>query len=377
MAGYLVESWNNSSSDSSSSEDEEMWHNNSQTHLNMSSSHMNSDDLNSTITSMITLADPCPFFQITHLKLANNLLREIPEIFSNLTNLQNIDLSNNNIKKVSDSIIHLTGLTHLILRNNQIEEDDLPKDMISMKSLRTVNLSGNQLTCVPPQLFDLCSLRNLFLGANNIHEVNPAIARLRRLRLLYLGGNKLTTLPDEIGELTNMHVLLLSDNRLRRLPDSICQLRKLQCLHLHRNDLTTLPHGLVYIKALSELSLRENPLVMRFIRDMEYQPASLLELAGRTIRTNNVQYEEEDLPASLNHYLKMSHECVNPNCKGVYFDHRVEHVKFSDFCGKYKIPLLQYLCSSRCREQLPEYAEYDVTDEAAGQADRLQRVLLG
>ena len=31
----------------------------------------------------------------------------------------------------------------------------------------------------------------------------------------------------------------------------------------------------------------------------------------------------------------------------------------------------------RCREQLPEYAEYDVTDEAAGQADRLQRVLLG
>ena len=39
-------------------------------------------------------------------------------------------------------------------------------------------------------------------------------------------------------------------------------------------------------------------------------------------RTNNIQYEEEDLPASLNHYLKMSHECVNPNCKGVYFDHR-------------------------------------------------------
>ena len=32
MAGYLVESWNNSSSDSSSSEDEEMWHNNSQVH---------------------------------------------------------------------------------------------------------------------------------------------------------------------------------------------------------------------------------------------------------------------------------------------------------------------------------------------------------
>ncbi len=25
----------------------------------------------------------------------------------------------------------------------------------------------------------------------------------------------------------------------------------------------------------------------------------------------------------------------------------MEHVKFSDFCGKYKVPLLQYLCSPR------------------------------
>lgn len=33
---------------------------------------------------------------------------------------------------------------------------------------------------------------------------------------------------------------------------------------------------------------------------------------------------------------------------GVYFDNRVEHIKFVDFCGKYRIPLLQYLCSSKC-----------------------------
>jgi len=33
---------------------------------------------------------------------------------------------------------------------------------------------------------------------------------------------------------------------------------------------------------------------------------------------------------------------------GVFFDDRVEHIKFVDFCGKYRIPLLQYLCSSKC-----------------------------
>ena len=36
---------------------------------------------------------------------------------------------------------------------------------------------------------------------------------------------------------------------------------------------------------------------------------------------------------------------------GVYFTSCVETVKFVDFCGKYRVPLLQYLCSPRCRPQ--------------------------
>uniref|UniRef100_A0A915JI00 Uncharacterized protein n=1 Tax=Romanomermis culicivorax TaxID=13658 RepID=A0A915JI00_ROMCU len=32
----------------------------------------------------------------------------------------------------------------------------------------------------------------------------------------------------------------------------------------------------------------------------------------------------------------------------VYFEAKVEHVKFVDFCGKYRLPLLQYLCSPKC-----------------------------
>lgn len=33
---------------------------------------------------------------------------------------------------------------------------------------------------------------------------------------------------------------------------------------------------------------------------------------------------------------------------GVFFNNHVEHVKFVDFCGKYRLPLLQYLCSTKC-----------------------------
>lgn len=375
--GLIAESWNTSSSSESSGSEGEDWQADPKTCVNLSAKALNTSGLEQTVTSMITIGEPCIFFQVTHLNLSNNILEEIPEILASLTNLQKLDVSNNRLIKVSHNIAHLSSLTQLILKNNQLSEEGLPKDMLEMRSLRTLNLSGNELTCIPPQLFDLASLRNLFLGANKISQITPSIIRLRRLRQLYLGGNRLETLPTEIGELTNLQGFQLSDNRLRRLPESVCNLRKLQCLHLHKNNLSTLPHGLIHIRSLSVLSLRENPLVMRFIRDMEYQPASLLEIAGRTIRTNQIPYKPEDLPASLFKYLKQAHECVNPNCEGVYFDHRVEHVKFSDFCGKYKVPLLQYLCSPRCREQLPEYRDCDIEDQEADSSHRLKRVLLG
>lgn len=38
---------------------------------------------------------------------------------------------------------------------------------------------------------------------------------------------------------------------------------------------------------------------------------------------------------------------VNVSIIGVFFDNRIEHIKFVDFCGKYRVPLLQYLCSSK------------------------------
>jgi len=241
-----------------------------------------------------------------------------------------------------------------------------------LNSLRTLNLSGNQLEIIPHQLLDITSLRNLYLGANQIHEVTPHIVRLRRLKILYLGGNQLEMLPDEIGQMKYLQSLSLSDNRLRRLPETLSTLSRLRVLHLHQNMLTTLPHGLIFITSLSDLSLRDNPLVMRFIHDMELQPASLLELCARTVKLHHLNYHDEVIPGSLETYLDTAHQCVNPVCDGVYFNHRIEHVKFSDFCGKYRVPLLQYLCSSQCS------AKYQ---EGAGKGEErgppLSRVLLG
>lgn len=69
---------------------------------------------------------------------------------------------------------------------------------------------------------------------------------------------------------------------------------------------------------------------------------------------------------------------------GVYFDSCVRQIKFVDFCGKYRIPLMHYLCSPECSspcssasQSSTSQSESDSEDEASVAARRMQKVLLG
>jgi len=143
-----------------------------------------------------------------------------------------------------------------------------------------------------------------------------------RLEILYLGGNRLASLPAELGHVTSLVSLVLSDNELTSLPRSLTNLHRLQSLSLHNNQLVALPPDIIRLP-LVELSLRNNPLVVRFVEELTYDPASLLELAGRCVKVNNIAYSAENIPASLVTYLDSAQSCVNPRCNGQSQSHAV------------------------------------------------------
>lgn len=99
---------------------------------------------------------------------------------------------------------------------------------------------------------------------------------------------------------------------------SLCGLRlhSLRSLSLHNNLLTYLPREILSLVHLQELSLRGNPLVVRFVKEMTYDPPSLLELAGRTIKSRNIPYFPNELPSNLLRYLDLASKCPNPKCAG-------------------------------------------------------------
>ncbi|KAF2896758.1 hypothetical protein ILUMI_09418 [Ignelater luminosus] len=301
--------------------------------------------------------------------LNNNQLNKVSESIFKFSNLKTLDLSSNGLSILPD-VFRYCPITTLIAKNNNLTNKSLPKTFTQSSKLREMNLSGNQLTMFPEQLLDFPNMKYLYLGSNQILNISKNIGKLKNLQILSLGGNELKEVPITLGQLHTLQALVLCDNKIESLPANIANLKQLKSLLLHKNCLRTLPPAIIGLKNLTELSLRDNPLVVRFVSDMTYNPGSLLELTARTIKIQNVPVEPGDVPSSLLKYLKSGHRCVNPQCKGVFFDNRVEHIKFVDFCGKYRIPLLQYLCSSKCIEDRNE-------DVRPGRSYMMKKVLLG
>lgn len=325
---------------------------------------------------------------IAHLLLNNNLLIEISANICKFENLITVDISCNNLPFLSDDLCKLRNLRRLIAKENRFDDLSLPKSLGEHlnANLEVLNLSGNMFTQFPPQLLELESLKELYLGGNKISALPKNYDRLHVLEVLYLGGNYLVNIPEELSQLLSLTTLNLSYNRIQFLPSSLARMKNLRTLSLHNNNLTTLPIELVRLD-LAELSLRNNPLVSRFIMELDYSVPSLLELTGRLIKSKDVYYDEAILPSNLVNYLNSANCCLNPKCKGVFFTSKIEHVKFVDFCGKYRVPLMQYLCSPKCNQRVSKYSATSSSSGATSESDedadsrvdksKLKRVLLG
>ena len=110
-----------------------------------------------------------------------------------------------------------------------------------------------------------------------------------------------------------------------------------------------------------------------------YDVPSLKELSSRFIVNNRLQFNPSEIPNTLLKYLESSQRCVNPACSGVYFTSCVEHVKFVDFCGRFRVPFLIYLCSPSCEFPEVELSSSGSDTDSFVDASpvHLRRVLLG
>uniref|UniRef100_A0A2K6LT60 Leucine rich repeat and sterile alpha motif containing 1 n=1 Tax=Rhinopithecus bieti TaxID=61621 RepID=A0A2K6LT60_RHIBE len=116
-------------------------------------------------------------------------------------------------------IVHTNHLTSL-----------LPKScsLLSLATIKVLDLHDNQLTALPDDLGQLTALQVLNVERNQLMQLPRSIGNLTQLQTLNVKDNKLKELPDTLGELRSLRTLNISGNEIQRLPQMLAHVRTLE-----------------------------------------------------------------------------------------------------------------------------------------------------
>ena len=193
--------------------------------------------------------------------LHNNKFQTIPPVVFELECLEKVNLAGSPVAEIDPAIGALSNLKEFVLGGSLLTS--LPDVVASLSQLETLWLWGCNFSSIPPLVFTMTQLKMLSIG-KFIKEIPAEIRFLTNLELLNVSGNELIRIAPEIGSLKNLVELELGyyswGNQLTQVPPEIGQLQKLEKLRLDSNQLRFLPDTLADLANLKDLILDNNPL---------------------------------------------------------------------------------------------------------------------
>jgi hypothetical protein len=122
---------------------------------------------------------------------------------------------------VPELICGLDSLKFFGLENASVKYLALPLKGEKKSNVRSLSLTFNKLSTIPPNLSFFGRLESLRLDGNLLDSVATFDLDCPELSTLGLSQNRLRTLPDNIAAIPKLTNLFLSDNELASLPRSI------------------------------------------------------------------------------------------------------------------------------------------------------------
>ncbi|XP_011304389.1 leucine-rich repeat protein 1 [Fopius arisanus] len=201
-----------------------------------------------------------------------------------------------------------------------LERKSFDRQILKLHRLRVLNLSDNKITSLPRELGALSCLTELIVANNGLGHVGKNKwswmsegSLSRTLKLLDLSGNELTDLPNQIGRLRNLVTLNVSHNNLRSLPTNVGTLSSsLKYLDISHNSIESLPGGMMKF-TLEGLNIAHNPHISRVKQNgfnINFRVLTLTQLGAQKVIHYRLDYDASIIPFTLVSYLDNASYCV-------------------------------------------------------------------
>ena len=184
--------------------------------------------------------------QLDFANLGLSMFPQVPVPYAHLAHIKDLNLSRNGISSLPSSLYFCSTLTQLDISRNNLRAPFSVESIRALSKhvpdLTVLDISYNNMECLPANFAELSSVRKLCIGGNNFKEVPKQIFELRYLRSLSLesGINQTSLSSIPFSRLDALEELNLSRCGLTDIPSSeLMSMKSLRILNLSCNELTS------------------------------------------------------------------------------------------------------------------------------------------
>ena len=149
---------------------------------------------------------------LMNMNIVNSSIQTLPNIFSNLGNLNQLQLDSNPISSIPDNVFPLnfsSNFWFLMLRNTTLTT--VPTALSKLTNLNRIDFQRHSIQEIHDDDF-----KHFFYFTDNLLQTvsDNAFQDLKSLNLLFLDNTRLTTIPKAVINLPSLFQLTLSNTRI-------------------------------------------------------------------------------------------------------------------------------------------------------------------
>lgn len=160
----------------------------------------------------------------------------LDEALKNPENVYRLILSEQEIPESDTVWSKFTNLEYLSFKNDHLKQ--IPSGVGYIKTLKVLDLSGNDFKVLPSTFSNLSNLQELYINDDKYFKFEkniPILSKLPKLTSLHLENDGLKSLPKNTSSLIHIESLYLNNNQFKHVPSEINGLENLKYIDLHDN----------------------------------------------------------------------------------------------------------------------------------------------